>query len=276
MKKTWLITGSAGGLGLALAEHVLEQGDRVVATARAIERLSDLQGRYPGNLALFELDVTDSDRCAAAVEVAVSTFGGIDVLVNNAGYAHVAPFEQTSVEDFKAEIDTNFFGVVNMTRAVLPSMRLQRSGHVINISSSAGRFGAAGVAAYCAAKFAVGGFTEALAREIAPFGVKAVSVEPGSMRTNWTRVARSAVPELLPEYEATVGMVMKMTEDFAGHEPGDPRKVAGVIFTLSRCETVPEHLVLGSDALSTLAAEEASRADAAMLWNATSRSTGFD
>jgi NAD(P)-dependent dehydrogenase (short-subunit alcohol dehydrogenase family) len=275
MSKVWLITGAANGIGRSTAELVLERGDRLVATARRVERLSDLEDTYGAQVLLHELDVTDPRAGHSAVDAAVETFGQLDVLLNNAGFAHLAPFEQTSEADFRAEIDTNFHGVVNLVRAALPIMRRQQSGHIINISSSSGRFGGPGSSAYSAAKWAVSGFTESLAKEIRPFGVKAVSVEPGSIRTNWTRVARGHVPSLLPEYEPTIGVIMKMTENLAGNEPGDPTKVAQVLYDLSLTDNVPEHLILGSDAVARIANAERERAQVAEQWSAISLSTDF-
>ncbi|WVT73901.1 SDR family oxidoreductase [Sinorhizobium chiapasense] len=240
MPKTWLITGSASGIGRSTAELVLARGDNLVATARDVNRLLDFARRYDKQVVLIELDVTDMSASRGAVETATERFGRLDVLLNNAGYAHLSPFEQVSEDDFKAEIDTNFYGVVNLTRAALPVMRQQKSGHIINISSSSARFGSPGSAAYSAAKWAVSGFTASLAKEVKPFGVKAIAVEPGSIRTNWTRVARGHVPPLLPEYEPTIGAIMRMTEGYAGTEPGDPDKVAAVIFALSRRDDLPE------------------------------------
>jgi len=276
MPKTWLITGTASGIGLSTAELVLARGDNLVATARNISRLLDLSRRYGERLKLVELDVTNMAASRTAVSAAVEQFGRIDVLLNNAGYARLSPFEQVSECDFSAEIATNFFGVVNLTRAALPVMRQQKSGHIINISSSSARFGSPGSTAYTAAKWAVSGFTASLAKEIRPFGVKAVAIEPGSIRTNWTRVARGNVPPLLPEYEPTVGAIMKMTEGYAGTEPGDPSKVAAILFDLSRQEDLPEQLVLGSDALARIAQSDAVRSAAALQWNEVSRSTYFD
>lgn len=273
MSKVWLITGAANGIGRSTAELVLEKGDRLVATARLVDRLGDLIERYGPSVALAELDVTDSAAASRAVAKAVERFGRLDVLLNNAGYAHLAPFEQTSEADFRKEVETNFFGVVNLTRAALPVMRKQRAGHILNISSSSGRFGGAGSTAYGAAKWAVSGFTESLAKEVAPFGVKAVSIEPGSIRTNWTRVARGHVPALLQEYEPTIGMIMKLTEHVAGNEPSDPMKVAQVLFDLSRRDDVPEHLILGSDAVARVAQAETARREEAEKWIATSLST---
>ncbi|BCP55578.1 short-chain dehydrogenase/reductase [Kaistia sp. 32K] len=273
MSKVWLITGAASGIGRSTAELVLERGDRLVATARRVERLADLEARYGDRILLDELEVTDAGAAQAAVEAALTRFGRLDVLLNNAGYAHLAPFEQTSEEAFRAEIETNFFGVVNLARAALPVMRRQRSGHILNIASSSARFGGAGSSAYSAAKWAVSGFTESLAKEVHGFGVRAISIEPGSLRTNWTRVARGHVPALLPEYEPTIGMIMKMTENVAGNEPGDPAKVAQVLFDLSRRDDLPEHLILGSDALARVAKAESERTRLAEAWAEVSRST---
>lgn len=276
MSKTWLITGSASGIGLSTAELVLARGENLVATARNVDRLLNLARRYGKQVELIELDVTDAPAARRVVDTAMERFGRLDVLLNNAGYAHLSPFEQVSEDDFKAEIDTNFYGVVNLTRAALPVMRRQKSGHIINISSSSARFGSPGSTAYTAAKWAVSGFTASLAKEVKPFGVKAIAIEPGSIRTNWTRVARGHVPPLLPEYEPTIGAIMRMTEGYAGTEPGDPDKVAVVIFDLSRQDDLPEQLVLGSDALGRIAQSDAVRSAAALYWDKISRSTDFD
>ena len=184
MSKVWLITGSANGLGRNIAEAVLAHGDRLIATARKPQQLSALKEQYGGQVVTATLDVTDAAAAEAAVKLAVAEFGRLDVLVNNAGYGNVAPFEQTTPEAFKAQIDTNFYGVVNLARAALPVMRGQRSGHIINISSVGGRIATPGLSAYQSAKWAVGGFTEVLAMEAAAFGVKVIAVEPGGMRTN--------------------------------------------------------------------------------------------
>lgn len=274
--KTWLVTGSSSGLGRYIAELVLERGERLVATARQIDRLADLTAKFGDRLAVIKHDVTDELAGRAAVALALQKFGSIDVLVNNAGYGRLSPFEQTSSGDFRQEIETNFYGVVNMIRAALPIMRRQRSGHILNISSSSGRFGAPGVSAYSAAKFAVGGFSESLAKEVAPFGVHVIAIEPGSFRTNWSKAARGSTPVLLPDYEPSVGALMKMTEGFSGHEPGDPRKLAEVLFDLSRMENLPEHLILGSDAIDHIIGVESAKTAVAQSWENTSRSTDFN
>lgn len=275
-RKVWLITGSGGGLGRHLAETVLANGDRLVATARNLERIADLQSLYGDRVTLFELDVTDPNAATLAVQHALEQFGRLDVLVNNAGYAEIAPFEQMPEAAFKAVVDTNFYGVVSLTRAAIPVMREQRSGLIVNISSSSGRVGHPGSAAYCAAKFAVGGFSEAVGKEVAPFGVRIVAVEPGSMRTAWTRVASTRNLDLLPDYQATIGKLLEFARDFAGHEPGDPDRYASAIFALADKQDLPEHLVMGPHAVAMIEAAEDRRRQLAVEWLPVSLSTDFE
>ncbi|HWW99596.1 oxidoreductase [Collimonas sp.] len=276
MSKVWLITGSARGLGLHIAEAVLAAGHRLVATARDISRLSDLQARYGEQVRIAALDVTDAKAAQAAVQLALSAFGRLDVLVNNAGFGHLAPFEQTADEDFRAQIDANFYGVVNLTRAVLPTMRAQRSGHIINISSVGGRTGTPGLSAYQSAKWAVGGFTEVLAQEVTPLGIKVISLEPGGMRTDWADIAGSRLPELLADYQPTVGRLAEMLAAYAGKAAGDPAKVAQVVLGIAAHDNPPAHLLLGSDALHYFGAAEAVRNSDAAAWRTVSVATDVD
>jgi NAD(P)-dependent dehydrogenase (short-subunit alcohol dehydrogenase family) len=273
MSKVWLITGAARGLGRSVAAAVLATGDRLVATARDPSRLTDLQKRYGDQLRTAVLDVIDADAARAAVQTAVAGFGRLDVLVNNAGFGHVAPFEQAPADDFRSQIDTNFYGVVNLTRAALPIMRRQRSGHIINVSSVGGRIATPGLSAYQAAKWAVGGFTEVLAQEVAPLGIKVVSVEPGGIRTGWGEIARGHMPELLSDYRPTVGAVHEMIAGRIGNEVGDPEKVAQVIVRLAAYDSPPAHLLLGSDALHRFGQADAARNAAAEQWRNVSLST---
>ena len=276
MSKVWIITGSARGLGLHIAEAVLAAGHRLVATARDISRLSDLQARHGEQVRIAALDVTDAKAAQAAVQLALSAFGRLDVLVNNAGFGHLAPFEQTADEDFRAQIDANFYGVVNLTRAVLPTMRAQRSGHIINISSVGGRTGTPGLSAYQSAKWAVGGFTEVLAQEVTPLGIKVISLEPGGMRTDWADIAGSRLPELLADYQPTVGRLAEMLAAYAGKAAGDPAKVAQVVLGIAAHDNPPAHLLLGSDALHYFGAAEAVRNSDAAAWRAVSLATDVD
>ncbi|MCU1307563.1 MAG: short-chain dehydrogenase/reductase [Acidobacteriaceae bacterium] len=273
MSKVWLVTGSASGLGRDIAEAVLASGDRLVATARDPRRLEDLVKKYGDQVRTAPLDVADEDAAYAAVQVAVDAFGRLDVVVNNAGYGDIAPFEQLSSERFKALIDTNFYGVVNVTRAALPIMRKQKSGCILQISSLGGRLTRPGNAGYHAAKWAVGGFTESLAQEVAPFGVKVCALEPGGIRTNWGTLANQNTPDLLPDYEPSVGALVNALKSYWGNETSDPAKVAQVILRLAASESLPAHLLLGSDAVQFAGQAEATRAAEAERWREISVST---
>ena len=273
MSKVWLVTGSASGLGRNIAEAVLASGDRLVATARDPRRLEDLVEKYGDQVRTARLDVADEDAAQAAVQVAVDAFGRLDVVVNNAGYGDIAPFEQVSSERFEALVDTNFYGVVNMTRAALPIMRKQKSGYILQISSVGGRLALAGSAAYHAAKWAVGGFTEALAQEVAPFGVKVCALEPGGMRTNWGASANKDTPDLLPDYEPSVGALARMLKSLWGQENSDPAKVAQVVLRLAASDHLPAHLLIGSDAVRFASEAAAPRAADAERWREISVST---
>ena len=255
MSKVWLVTGSSRGLGRCMVEAALGAGDRVLATARNAKALDGLKACYGDRLQTATLDVTDGQAAQLAVRQAVDAFGRLDVLVNNAGYGRIMPFEQTEDAAFRAQIDTNFYGVVNATRAALPVMRQQRSGHIIQISSIGGRIGTAGLSAYQAAKWAVNGFTEALDKEVRPLGIKVVAVEPGGIRTDWAALAVQDTDDVLPDYAETVGAFHGMLSGYAGHEAGDPLRMAQAIVKLAHHDNPPVHLLLGSDAI--LMAEQA-------------------
>ena len=275
MSKVWLITGSASGLGLDIAQAVLASGDRLVATARNPKLLSGLADRYGDRVRAAALDVADAKAAQSAVQLAVDAFGRLDVLVNNAGYAHMAPFEQLEAEDFRAQIETNLFGVINVTRAALPAMRRQRSGHIIQISSVGGRTGTPGLSAYQAAKWAVGGFTEVLAREVGHLGIKVTAIEPGGMQTNWANRAATDVPPVDPDYVGSVGAIMQMLERYRGNATGDPKKVAEVVVKLAAHASPPAHLLLGSDAVHFAGLADADREAGGKLWRSVSVATDF-
>ena len=276
MSKVWLVTGSASGLGRNIAEAVLASGDRLVATARDPGRLEDLVEKYGDQVRTAPLDVADEAAAYAAVQVAIDAFGRLDVAVNNAGYGDFAPFEQLSSARFKAVIDTNLYGVVNVTRAALPIMRKQKSGCILQISSVGGRLGVPGNSPYHAAKWAVGGFTESLAKEVAPFGVKVCALEPAGMRTNWGARANRDRLDLFSDYEPSVGGVMKTLESRWGHENSDPAKVAQVVLRLAASDCLPAHLLIGSDAVQHAGQAEATRATDAERWREVSVSTDAD
>jgi NAD(P)-dependent dehydrogenase (short-subunit alcohol dehydrogenase family) len=276
MSKVWFVTGSASGLGRDIAEAVLASGDRLVATARNPRRLDELVEEYGDQVHTAPLDVADEDAARAAVQVAIDVFGRLDVVVNNAGYGDIAPFEQLSSERFKALIDTNFYGVVNVTRAALPLMRKQRSGCILQISSVGGRLTRPGSTGYHAAKWAVGGFTESLAQEVSSFGVKVCALEPGGMRTNWGARANQDTPDLLPDYEPSVGAVIAALKSYWGNEISDPAKVAQLILRLASSDHLPAHLLLGSDAVEYAAQAQATRDADAERWREASVSTDVD
>jgi NAD(P)-dependent dehydrogenase (short-subunit alcohol dehydrogenase family) len=210
MSKVWLITGASRGLGRAFTEKALKAGHRVVATARNSEHLAEVASKFGQSARTVSLDVTKEAQAKYAVAAAIQAFGGLDVLVNNAGYGNVCPVEDTSPADFRAQIETNLFGVIIMTKAVLPYFRERRSGHVIQISSIGGRVGPAGRAAYAAAKFGVEGFSVSLSKEVGPLGIKVTIVEPGGFRTDFAG-SSTELREGRPEYHATVGAAVRAT-----------------------------------------------------------------
>jgi len=276
MSKVWLITGSGNGLGRDIAEAALAAGDSVVAGARRTDELAPLMTQYGERVKPVRLEVRDEAAAKAAVQLAVDTFGRLDVLVNNAGYGQFAPFEQMSAEDFRAIVDTCFYGVVYTTRTAVPVMRKQKSGHIFQVSSVGGRHAVPGNTPYHAAKWAVGGFSDSLAMEVAPFGVKVCTLEPGGIRTNWARRAVQNAPDLLPEYEATVGSFLKMLRGLEGRLESDPRKIADVILQLAKSDEVPVRLILGVDAEQRVQRAEAARAMEAEKWRHLTVSTVFE
>jgi NAD(P)-dependent dehydrogenase (short-subunit alcohol dehydrogenase family) len=275
MSRVWLITGSGSGLGREIAQAALAAGELVVATARRPEELRDLQSRYGASVRALRQDVRIAGDADAAVAAALEAFGRLDVVVNNAGYGKFAPFEQLSAEDFQDIMDTCFYGVVHTTRAALPVMRKQRSGILFQISSVGGRITRAGNTPYHAAKWAVSGFAEALAAETAAFGVQVCALEPGGIRTNWGKRANAALPELLPEYNESVGGILRALEGLWGNENSDPRLMGELIVKLADETRLPPHLVLGSDALKYLAQADEERAALARTWAETSRSVDY-
>ncbi len=210
------------------------------------------------------------------MQSAVDAFGRLDVLVNNAGYGLISPFEQIAPADFQAVMDTCFYGVVYATRAALPVMRKQRSGWILQISSVGGRITVPGNTPYHAAKWAVGGFSESLAAEVAPFGVKVCMLEPGGIRTNWAKRARQDAPELLSDYEASVGTMLKLLRNLVGSEESDPKKIAHAILELTAGESAPKRLILGVDAANRLQQWEEARRDEAAQWRSLTESTVSD
>jgi len=275
MSKVWLITGSSRGLGRALANAVLEAGDKLVATARDPAQLADLVEAYGSRVVALPLDVTDEVAAEAAVKTAVETFGRLDVLVNNAGYGNVAPIEDTSLADFRAQIETNLFGTVIMTKAAIPVMRGQGAGHIIQFSSVGGRIGPVGRAPYAAAKWGVEGFSEVLSKEVGPLGIKVTVIEPGGFRTDFAG-SSTALFEGRPEYAETVGAVADYQRNYNGRQPGDPDKAAAVVLHIASLDAPPLRLLLGSDAAAAVEKADAARMEADRTWRIISQSTDFE
>jgi NAD(P)-dependent dehydrogenase (short-subunit alcohol dehydrogenase family) len=273
MSKVWFVTGSSRGLGLEIARAALAAGDRVVATARNPADLRDLVGAYPEHARAMALDVTDPRAARAAVEATVSAFGRIDVVVNNAGYGNVCSIEDVTDEDFRAQLETNFFGVVNVTRTALPVLRKQRDGHFLQISSIGGRWGSPGLAAYQSSKWALEGFSEVLSLETRPLGIRVTIVEPGGFRTDWAGASMRIDP-VQSDYEETVAAFSRNVRQHLAH--GDPAKAARAILKVAEMRDPPRRLLLGTDALFLARAVSAERTAEDEKWKALTASTDAD
>jgi NAD(P)-dependent dehydrogenase (short-subunit alcohol dehydrogenase family) len=272
--KVWFITGAASGFGRAFAEHALARGHKVVATARNTEKLQELAANAPDRVAVLKLDVTKAGDAQAAIEAAVSRFGRIDVLINNAGYGVVGALEETADAELRALMDTNFFGAMAVTRAVLPVLRGQRSGAIVNISSLGGQVSFAGFSAYSASKFALEGASEALAQEMAPHGIKVLIVEPGQFRTDLAGSGMRHMPEL-DAYKDTVGPTRAFAHAMHHTQAGDPAKAAHAIEAALNAEVTPLRLQLGGDAVDMVHAHAQTLLADMMKWEDVSRATNF-
>ena len=275
MELVWLITGSSRGLGRALARAALQAGDLVAATARRPGQLGDLVAEYRDRISAIALDVTDAEAAQSAVAEARERFGRLDVIVNNAGYANVSPIETADDEDVRAQFETNFWGLYNVSKAAIPVLREQGRGLVMQFSSMGGRVGGSpGLASYQAAKFAIDGFSRVLRAETAPFGVKVVVVEPSGFRTDWA--GSSMIVRDIPEaYAATVGAMNSRVRQSADGPAGDPVRAAEILVRVARRRDIPYHLPLGVNA-----AEGSIRLDEQLLtedrrWQDVSRSADF-
>jgi NAD(P)-dependent dehydrogenase (short-subunit alcohol dehydrogenase family) len=273
--RTWLITGSTRGFGRELVTAALDRADNVVATARRPEQLDDIARNNGDRVRTVALDVTDPAAARAAVQVAEAEFGSLDVVVNNAGFAISAPIEEMTEDDFRAQLETNLFGVVNVTRAALPLLHRQRSGHIIQFSSIGGRVGGTpGMGAYQTAKFAVEGFSEVLNAEVKPLGIKVTIIEPGGFRTDWGGSSMGTAPNG-PDYDATVGEMNRYRESTVATWAGDPRRAAQIIAQLPDLDDPPLRLLLGAGAVESAANSSRARAEEAERWSAVSRSADF-
>lgn len=274
MSQIWLITGSSRGLGRAFTEAALAAGHSVVAGARNPDQLADLRSKFGEKIHPVSLDVTNEARAKAAVDAAVAHFGGLDVLVNNAGYGNVSSVEDTPLDDFRAQIETNLFGVIIMTKAVLPYFRERRAGYIIQVTSIAGRVGPLGRAPYAAAKFGVEGFSESLAKEIGPLGIKVTIVEPGGFRTDFAG-SSTELREGRWEYESTVGATIRFQRDYNGKQPGDPAKAAAVLLHLASQQEPPLRLLLGSDSYNAAEKSALDKLESDRKWKDLTVSTDY-
>jgi NAD(P)-dependent dehydrogenase (short-subunit alcohol dehydrogenase family) len=274
MPTVFFLTGSSRGLGRAIATAVLDAGHQLVATARRPETVDDLVTAYPDQILPLALDVADPTAAEAAIAAGRERFGRIDVVVNNAGYADLAAVEDVSLDAFRAQIDTNLFGVVNVTKAALPGLREQGGGHIIQVSSIGGRLATAGLSAYQSAKWAVGGFSSVLAAEVAPLGIKVTVLEPGGMQTDWAGSSMQ-VPPISEPYRKTVG-AMAVMHDGDNIMLGDPAKVAQVILDVAAMDEPPLRLILGSEAYAYATAAARAQAESDERWHDLTVSTDRD
>ncbi|GGG99299.1 oxidoreductase [Mucilaginibacter phyllosphaerae] len=275
MTKIWFITGASRGLGRSLTEAVLAQGDKVAATARKTDSFKDLEEKYPGQVYPLNLDVTNYPGVHKAIADTVAHFGRIDVLVNNAGFGITGAVEGYTDEQVRSQLETNLYAPIEITRAVLPYMRKQRSGHVLQISSMGGRVGSGGVSIYQAAKFGLSGFSEGLAVEVAPLGIKIICVEPGGFRTDWSGGSMTYAPHVAG-YETTVDERVAAFKNNSFKPVGDPAKAAAVMINLVNNAEPPLHLLLGSEAFAIVKHSEEAKLRELEKWQATSLSTDAD
>jgi NAD(P)-dependent dehydrogenase (short-subunit alcohol dehydrogenase family) len=274
-KRVWLITGASRGIGALIAEAALADGNAVIAAGRNVDAIAKRLGESPALLPVV-LDVTDEAQAKAAVAAGLARFGRIDVLVNNAGFGLLGAVEESSDADVRRMYDTNVFGLLNVTRAVLPALRAQRAGHVINLSSLGGYRSGAGFGAYCSTKFAVEGLTEALHAELKPLGIHATVVEPGYFRTDFLDATSLTVAgAIIDDYDATSGNVRRIAAGLNHQQPGDPAKLAAAMITLADAATPPLRLPLGTDALRVIAEKNAYVAEETEAWKALAQSTDF-
>ena len=248
----WFITGCSTGIGREIARAALEAGHSVTVTARNASSVADFPEEFGDRAIALPLDVTDRDQITAAVTATEAAFGGIDVLVNNAGYGYMAAVEEGDDAEVRKLFDTNYFGVVDTLKAVLPGMRARRSGHIVNISSMTGLVANPPNAYYSSTKFALEALTEALSKEVAPLGIKVTAIEPGAFRTDWASRSMQESSTPIGDYDENVGTRKTMIKEFAAHLPGDPRKVADAVLMVTTLDEPPLRLLLGRDVLAAV------------------------
>jgi NAD(P)-dependent dehydrogenase (short-subunit alcohol dehydrogenase family) len=274
--RVWLITGASSGFGHAIAQAALAAGDTVVGAARRPQALADLEVSAPERASSIQLDVTDADRIRAAVTEVLEGHGRIDVLVNNAGRGAVGAAEETSDSELRDLMDLHFFGPAALTREVLPHMRERGSGAIVQMSSMGGRFSFPGVGAYSATKFALEGWSEALAKEVEPFGIRVLIVEPGAFRTSFNATGALLLSKRIPAYNEQIVAVRNNLAEDDGKQPGDPAKAAAAILLALQSEQPPLRLVLGNDAVDGVTGALDSAKAELEAWERVGRATTFD
>jgi len=273
--KTWLITGISSGLGRSLAEAVVKRGDRVVGTARSEEVAKAFSALAPKRATGLVLDVTDEKAVLRAVSHVESDIGPVDILVNNAGYGIVGGVEETSLEEARAQFETNVFGALAVMQAVLPFMRARRAGRIVNITSVSGLVGWASLGIYTGSKFALEGISETLALEVEPLGIKIIMIEPGGLRTDFATRSRRFAARVIDDYAPTVGHNRGLLAAHAGHEPGDPARAAEAIVKVATAKEPPLRLLIGSDALLYADTKFRAQMNEIGKWEALSRSADY-
>jgi NAD(P)-dependent dehydrogenase (short-subunit alcohol dehydrogenase family) len=272
--RVWFITGTSSGLGHALVRAALDRGDRVAATARSTDRIADLEREFPERAIAVPLDVTDDDQAREAIDAAVRAFGRIDVLVNNAGYGVLGAVEELTDDELRRQFETNLFGALNVTRAALPQLRRQRSGHIVTLSSLSATVANPGEGAYVGSKAALAGVSESLAKELAPLGIRVTIVQPGPFRTDFAgRSLQKAQP--LDDYADTVGAARELLRELDGNQPNDPARGAEAIITAIDAADPPLHLALGADAIEAIRAKLDERREELDAWASVGEATAF-
>lgn len=276
MSRTWIITGCSTGIGRAIAQHVLSTGDNVAVTARNPDSVGDLVAAYPDSALALALDVTDTASVEAAVAATIARFGAIDVLVNNAGYGYVASIEEGDEAAVKAMFETNFFGALRMMKAVLPGMRQRRAGHIIQISSLAGRISNPATGYYSSSKFALEAVSDTLSREVAGLGVKVCSIAPGMFRSDFSGRSLQAGDSREGDYAESVAERIKLVRSVDGHQRGDPLKLARLVVAVADMADPPPQMIAGPDAYAAIEARMQAVREAMEQHRALSIDTDFD
>jgi len=273
--RVWFITGASTGFGRQLAEEVLKSGGRVIATARKVEQIADLEQRFPGQAKSLALDVTDQGQVDSAVTQAIAQFGHVDVVVNNAGYGIAGAIEEATEAEFMPVFETNVFGLIRVTRAFLPYLRRQRSGHILNLSSIGGVTASPGWGYYQSTKFAVEGLSEALAAEVAPLGIHVTIIEPGPFRTDFLGRSGVEAAQRIPDYDTTAGNARRYLDTQSGKQAGDPLRAAHAMMAVVESPNPPLRLLLGASALQRLRAKLDSWQQEIATWESTTVGADF-